>query len=94
MAKKQSLVFPPAIPWIYKWIDLEVLKIPLKVTPEFLKLLREEHLLTQEGEYEEEFVLEALDINERVCYINLAGGPKSTGGNQSNSCIRKNCAYQ
>ena len=48
----------------------------MKLTPEFLKSLREEHLLTAEGEYEEEYVLEALDTNERVCYLNLEGCPK------------------
>ena len=76
MAKKQSLVFPTAIPLIYRWVDSEVLGIPSKVTSAFLKLLREEHLLTPEGEYEEEYFLEAPTIDERVCYINLQGSPR------------------
>ena len=74
MAKKQSLVFLAAIPSLYRWVDSEVLGIPSKVTSEFLKSLREEHLLTSEGEYEEEYYLEAPTANERVCYINLHSG--------------------
>ena len=69
MAKKQSLVFPVAIPSIYWWVDFEVLGIPSKVTSDFLKSLREEHLLTLEGEYEEEYYLEVPTADERVCYI-------------------------
>lgn len=48
----------------------------MKVTSELLKSLQEEHLLTPEEEYEEEYVLEAPDANERVCYLNLEGGSK------------------
>ena len=59
MTKKQALVFPFAIPTIYKWVDLEVLGVPSRVTSEFLKSLHEEHLLTPEGEYEEEYFLES-----------------------------------
>ena len=76
MAKKQSLIFPTAISSIYWWVDLEVLGIPSKVTSTFLKSLHEEHLLTPEGEYEEEYVLEVPTADERVCYINLHGDPK------------------
>ena len=76
MAKKQSLILPTIIPSIYRWVDLEVLGIPSKVTSAFLKSLPEEHLLTPEGEYEEEYVLEASTAEERVCYINLHGGPR------------------
>ena len=76
MARTRSLIFPPSIQWIYKWVDREVLRIPLKVTSELLKSLQEEHLLTPEEEYEEEYVLEAPDANERVCYLNLVGGLK------------------
>ena len=76
MAKKQSLIFLSAIPSLYRWADSEVLGIPSKVTPKFLKSLREEYLLTQEGEYEEEYYLEAPSTDERVCYINLHDGPR------------------
>ena len=75
MAKKQSLVFPTAMPLIYRWVDSEVLGIPSKVTSAFLKSLREEHLLTLECEYEEEYLLEAPTVDERVCHINLHGSP-------------------
>ena len=61
---------------IYKLVDHKVLGIPSKVTPEFLKSLWEEHLLTLEGEYKEEYVLEAPNVNETVCYLNLDGGLK------------------
>ena len=76
MAKKQSLVFPAVIPSMYRWVNSEVLGIPLKVTSAFLKSLCEEHLLTPEGEYEEEYYLEAPTTDERVCYINLHDGPR------------------
>ena len=76
MANKQSLVFPVTIPLIYRWFDSEVLGIPSKVTSDFLKSLREEYLLTLEGEYEEEYYLEAFTADKRVCYINLHGGPR------------------
>ena len=52
------------------WVDLEALGTPSRVNSEFLRSLREENLKTLEGEYEENFTLEVLDINERVCYIN------------------------
>ena len=65
MAMKQSLVFPTTIPTIYKWVDPKVLGVPSKVTSEFLKLLCEEHSLTLEGEYEEEYFLEAPNADER-----------------------------
>ena len=74
MARKQALVFSFAIPSVYRRVDPEVLGIPSKVTSEFLKSLCEEHLLTLEGEYEEEYILEAPCANERVCYLNLVGG--------------------
>ena len=76
MAKKQSLVYSSAILPIYKWVDPKVLGIPSRLTSEFLKSLREEHLLTLEGEYEGEYILEEPDVDERVCYLNLAGGPR------------------
>ena len=76
MVKKQSLIFPPAIPWIYKWVDPKVLRIPSRVSSKFLKSLQEEHMLTPEEEYEEEYILEAPNVNERVCYLNLVGGSK------------------
>ena len=74
--KQKTLVFPPSIPWIYCWVDLEVLGIPSAVTPEFLHHFREENLITPEGEYEEEYVLEAPGPSDRVCYINHDGGPR------------------
>ena len=74
MARKQSLIFLPSIHWIYKWIDLEVLGIPSKVCSEFLRSLREEHLITLEGKYEEDYILEVPHVDERVCYINHGRG--------------------
>ena len=77
MARKpKSLVFPLSIPWIYRWVDPEVLGIPSAVTPEYLHHFREENLITPEGEYKEEYILEAPGPNERVCYINHDGGPR------------------
>ena len=76
MAKKQALIFPSVIPTIYRWVDLEVLGVLSRVTSEFLKSLHEEHLLTPEGEYEEEYFLEAPSVDQRVCYLNLEGGPR------------------
>lgn len=43
---------------------------------DFLGHFREEKLLTLEGEYEEKYILEALGLSERVCYINHGRGPK------------------
>ena len=48
-------------------METEVLRIPSIVTPEFLGHFREENLITLEGEYEEDYVLEAPGPNERVC---------------------------
>ena len=76
MAKKQPLIFLSTIPSIYRWVDSEVLGIPSRVTSEFLKSSREKYLLTLEGKYEEEYVLEAPTTDERVCYINLHGGSR------------------
>ena len=63
-------------PWIYRWVDSEVLGIPSTVIPEYLHHFREENLITPEGEYEEEYILEAPSPNERVCYVNHDGGPR------------------
>ena len=77
MARKQkTLLFPQSISWIYRWVDPEVVGVPSAVTPEFLHQFQKENLITPEGEYEEEYVLEALDPSERVCYINHEGGPR------------------
>ena len=76
MMRKQTPVFPSMISSIYRWVDPEVMGIPSRVTLEFLKSLREEHLLTSEGEYEGEYILEVSGADERVCYINLVGGPR------------------
>ena len=74
MVKKQGLVFPSAIPLVYRWVDPEVLGVPSRVTSKFFKLLHEEHFITSEGEYEEEYILEAPSADKRVCYLNLEGG--------------------
>ena len=75
MARKQSLIFSPLSHWIYKWVNPEVLGIPSRASFEFLRLLREEHLITLEGEYEEDYILEVLQVDERVCYINHGRDP-------------------
>ena len=73
MARKQKpLIFPLLIPWIYRWVDPEVLGIPSAVT--FLHHFREGNLITSEDEYKEEYVLEAPGSSDRVCYINHDGG--------------------
>ena len=46
------LQFPPTITFIYQWVDWEVIRTPSKVNLEFLKSLREENVITPEGEYE------------------------------------------
>lgn len=77
MDKKQAqniLQFPPLMYWIYWWVELEVLGNPVLVTFDFLSSLREENLLTLEGEYEEDYTLEVPSANERVCYINQRNG--------------------
>ena len=51
-----------------------MLGIPSAVTPEFLHHFREENLIIPEGEYEEEYFLEAPGSSSRVCYINHDGG--------------------
>ena len=33
-------------------------------------------MLTPEGEYKEEYILEAPNVDEKVCYLNLVGSPK------------------
>ena len=75
MARKQSLVFQPSIHWIYRWVDPEVLGIPSRASSKFLRSLTEEHLIMPEGEYKEDYILEAPHVNERVCYINHERGP-------------------
>ena len=57
-------------------VKQELLGIPSTVTSEFLHLFWEENLFAPEGEYEEEYVLEAPGPSERVCYLNHDGGPK------------------
>ena len=74
MGRKQQLIFLPSIHWIYKWVDPKVLGIPSRVSFEFLRSLREEHYITPEGEYEEDYILEVPHVNERVCYINHGSG--------------------
>ena len=56
-------------------MELEVIGILSVVTPKFLSHFREENLIMLEGEYEEEFVLEAPGSSERVCYCNHRSGP-------------------
>ena len=78
MGKRQTpkvLHFLPLIHWIYWWVELEVLGTPLVASSEFLSYLREENLLTSKGKYEEDYTLEALEPNDRVCYINHENGP-------------------
>ena len=53
MSRKETLIYSLSIHWIYKWVDPEVLGIPSMASPEFLRLLKEEHLITPKGEYEE-----------------------------------------
>ena len=74
MARKLSLVFLPSIHQIYKWIVLEVLGILSRASFEFLRSLREEHLITLEGIYKEDHILELPYVDERVCYINYGRG--------------------
>ena len=75
MGKKQTpkvLQFRPSIHWIYQWVEPEVLGTPSVVSSEFLGSLREENLLTPEGEYEEYYTLEVPNTNER-CVISTMG---------------------
>ena len=74
--KQKTLVFPPSIPWIYRWVEQEVLRIPSVVIPKFLHHFREKNLIILEGEYEEEYILEAPGPSERVCYLNHDGGSR------------------
>ena len=68
-------MFPSSIHRIYHLAEPEVLVTPSVVTSEFLGHFREENLLTLEGEYEEDDILEVLGPSERVCYINQGRGP-------------------
>lgn len=52
-----------------------MLGTPSIVTYEFLDHFREENLITPEGEYEEDYILEAPSPSERVCYLNHGRGP-------------------
>lgn len=45
------------------------------MTSESVGHFRKENLITAEGEYEEDYVLEALGLSESVCYINHGRGP-------------------
>ena len=45
------------------------------MSSEFLRTLREEHPITLEGKYEEDYILEVPHVNERVCYINHGSSP-------------------
>ena len=69
------LQFPPTIHFIYNWVDKEMLGTRSQVTCEFLRSLREENLITQEGQYEEDYTLKVPNVNERVCYINHESRP-------------------
>ena len=73
--KKKTLVFLPSIHWIYRWVEPEVLGTPSVVTPEFLGHFREENLITQKGEYEEDYILKTPGSSKKVCYINHEEGP-------------------
>ena len=55
-------------------MELEVLGTLLAVNPEFVGHFREENLIMLEGEYEEDYLLEAPDLSERVCYYNNERG--------------------
>ena len=55
-------------------MEPEVLGTLLVMTPEFLCHLREENVITLEGKYEEDYVLEAPGTSERVCYYNHGRG--------------------
>ena len=57
------------------WVYPEILGIPSRVGSKFLRSLTEEHLITPEGENEEDYILEVPHVNERVCYINHRRGP-------------------
>ena len=46
------------------------------MTSEFLTHFKEENLISPEGEYEEEYYLEAPGPSERVSDLNLHGGPR------------------
>ena len=72
---QKTLVFPPEIHWIYRWIEPEVLRTPSIVISEFLGHFREENSIMREGEYEEDYVLEALGSSEMLCYLNHGKGP-------------------
>ena len=56
-------------------MELEVLGTPSVMTFECLDHFREENLITLEGEYEEEYVLEAPKPNKRVYYYNHKSKP-------------------
>ena len=55
-------------------MEPEVLGTPSIMTSEFLGHFREENLITLEGEYEKDYVLEAPSLSERVCYLNHERG--------------------
>ena len=70
------LQFSPSIHWIYRWMEPEVLGTPSMASSEFLGYFREENLLMPEGEYKEDYTLQAPGPNERVCYNNHESDPK------------------
>lgn len=55
-------------------MEPEVLGTLSIMTSEFLGHFREENLITLEGEYEKDYVLEAPSPRERVCYLNHERG--------------------
>ena len=55
-------------------MEPKVLGTLLAMNPKFVGHFREDNLITQEGEYEEDYLLEAPDPNERVCYYNNERG--------------------
>ena len=74
MGRKQTLIFPPSIHWIYKWVDPKVLGILSRVSSELLKSLKGEHLPTSKGDYEKDYVLKVPHVDVRMCYINHGSG--------------------
>ena len=55
-------------------MELKVLRTPLVVNSKFLSHFKEENLITLEGEYEDDYILEAPGSSEKVCYLNHRKG--------------------
>ena len=51
-----------------------MLGTPSQEESNFLRSLQKENLITPEGEYEEDYLFEIPDVNERVCYVNHGDG--------------------